>query len=569
MKKNTEHLDAFAQSDQAENFKIIKKHEAQAGFYSDIDPGVSVRPGYGRENYEALRPNERIPNPVTQQDYRNIMVMCRMAYEKVGVIRSTVDMMSEFGAEGIEIIHPDAGPNKFYQSWSKRVNLKDRAERFLSWFYKSGNTVVRRKFGKVEGSLASPRTNFEPGRIPLEYVFYDPSTVDAIGGDLAGLSSDKIYALRVPIGNLMASSNPKNPLEKEVFDGLPQEIKDAIQGRTSTAGVALIRIPNDKVYICHYKKDDSEIWGKSFIYSILEDVFYNNKLKLAKTSALDGWYNVIRLWKVGDHTQTPRIFPSAQEMARLSSVLQQNTGGGAADILWHSAIDLQEFYPPIEKLQNFEENIDAILLGLGVPKGLVGGEAAGGVTLNYIGLKNLLKRLEAGRRALTHWLEKEVDIIQEAMGFRTRPFIKFSIADLYDEKTYYDILIQLVDRGVLSDETMLDRIKEITPIERKKIKKEIEMRDEEKLYPKASPFFSPESQNQRDHEVKTIKMQGEIEKEKIAIKPKTNSNNVSKNKGVSVKKAGRPSGTRDSTKRVRRPNRPAKASSYLIQANKI
>ena len=131
-------------------FLPISHDMALGNFYSNVDPGVSVRPPYTRENYEFFRPNEAtFINPKTQDDYRKIMVACKSAYERVGVVRSVVDMMSEFGAEGVEIVHPDEGPNNFYKAWMKRVKLEDRTERFLSWFYKAGNVAVRRKFGQL------------------------------------------------------------------------------------------------------------------------------------------------------------------------------------------------------------------------------------------------------------------------------------------------------------------------------------------------------------------------------------------------------------------------------------
>lgn len=551
---------------------------SNASFYNN-DPGITVRPPTGRDTYDYFRPNEAVPTAHNQEDFRTIMRMCRSAYERVGVIRSVIDMMSEFAAEGVEIIHPDAEPNEFYKAWSKKIHLEDRAERFLNWAYKSGNVVVRRTYGTISGAdvrkLRKDMTNYKTEvktagiRLPLSYIFYDPSTIELVGGSAGAISSKKIYAIRIPYQFLDGIRTPKNALEKQVYDAMPQEIKDALAGK-STDGLLLVPIKDENLYVGHYKKDDSDIWAKSFIYSILDDILYNDKLKLAKVSALDGFYNVIRLWRLGDHKENLHADPTAT--ARLLSILEANTGGGAADIIWSSDIALEEFYPPIEKLVNFEENMHNILLGLGVPEGLVGGKAenSSGMTTNYLGLKNLIKRLEAGRRMIREWLESEIDIIQKEMGFKKRPIVRFAHADLYDDQVYFNLLTQLVDRNIVSDETILERVNEHVTIERGRVSKESKLRENGELPPKASPYHKPDLVEQQDHEIKKIKEQGKVDAENTPNDTE-NSRNLQRKVSKTPRSKGRPSGSRDTVTRKRGPAKLRKVSSagLLLEAARI
>ena len=316
------------------NFAQATKRRGQdftsGAYYGNTEPGVSVRPPMNREVYENFRPGESIPAGNTQEEHRKIMRMCKSAYERVGLVRSVIDMMSEFTAEGVEIIHPDAGPNAFYQEWAKKVCLEERAERFASWYYKAGNTVVRRVEGKIpKDKVRNYKSVLKFGgkgdvTIPVGYTFYDPSTIEVIGGGLAGLSAYKQYGLRVPLNIFDGVKTPKNAVEQKIFDNLPMEIKDAVKGNVYQKYSGLVNIPidNKKLYVAFYKKDDSDIWGKSFIYSILDDIFANDKLQLAKTSALDGWYNVIRLWKLGDHKE--KISPDPKAGERLAAILQES-----------------------------------------------------------------------------------------------------------------------------------------------------------------------------------------------------------------------------------------------------
>lgn len=552
---------------------------ATAGFYSNVDPGISVRAPMDRRTYEYFREEERIPKGLNQEECRHIMAMCKAAYERVGVIRSVVDMMSEFGAEGVEILHPDEGPNAFYKAWQEKVQLPDRSERFLSWYYKAGNTVVRRKFGKIATKDLKKLKNYDQtldnsgtGRIPIEYVFYDPATIELVGGSIGALSSNKMYALRIPFTFFDGFRTPRNELEKKVYDALPQEIKDALVGKTNNSGLYLLPIEGNKLHVAYYKKDDSDLWGKSFIYSILDDIIYNDKLKLAKTSALDSWYNVIRIWKLGDHKE--KLAPSPDAGAKLASLLEANTGGGGADIIWSSDIVLDEHYPPVEKLVNFEENTHNILMGLGVPEGLVGGKATGsaGMTQNYLGLKNLIKRLEAGRRALRMWLNEEIDIIQKEMGFKKRPIIRFAHTDLHDEQTYFNLLMQLLDRNVISDTTVLERVNEIPEIERARIDAEEAARKDNLIPEKASPFHKPDLELQQKHELKKITHQAKTQQDfpPPPSKGPDNSTNVQKRTNKTKMTRGRPTGSKDKVTRKRGATKvKASMAQLLVEANKI
>lgn len=505
--------------------QVVRK--TTAGYYSNIEPGISMRPPYDKTVRDYYRDNDAVPKGETQESLKKIQKICTQVYERIGIIKSVVDLMSEFASEGIEIVHPDAGPQKFYKEWSKRVNLPDRAERFANWLCKAGATVVRRKNGtlKYSGFSAS---------IPLEYVFYDPSTVEILEGEATLFSDYKSYGIRVPYNTIGKFKNTKNKELKKIYDGLPAEIKKAVDN--GQKGYLLTPIDNNDIYVAHYKKDDSVLWSKSFIYSVLEDVFYNDKLRLAKMSALDGWYNVLRLWKLGNVEK--EIYPSPEMFQKLSTMLEQNTGGGSMDLLWRDDIEVQELYPPVEKLLNFDENIDNILVGLGVPQGFIGGKAKGsdGMTTNFLGLKNFIKRLEAIRRAIIAWLNTEIDIIQKEMGFKVRPSVRFYNTDLHDERTYYKLLLDMVDRNIISDETLIERIREFPEIERSRVQRETEMRDNGVLPEKTSPFHQQNTSGD----------------------PDANNDN------------GRPPGSKDTVKRSRRPNRIKKTKAeFLLEGFRV
>ena len=544
--------------------KIIAKHQenmiesdafnginrSHAGIQTD--PNISIRSPFNKEVYDFYRPNEAVPKVVTQEDYRKVMVLCKAAYERVGIVRSVIDMISEFAADGIEIIHEDEGPDIFWKAWQKKIKLSDRCERLANWVCKSGNVVIRRVDGKVKTTELKSITNKTSANIPIQYVFYDPSTIEIIGGYIAGLSTNKAYALRIPT-NLISNINSPGLSREQTIQGLPKEIRDSLIGNIK-GSFALIPIPSDHLFVGHYKKDDSDIWGKSFVYSILSDIFYNDKLKLAKTSALDSFCNVIRIWKLGDHVN--KLYPAIGQASKLNNILQNNSG--AMDLIWDSMIQLEEHYPPIDKLVNFEEDINNILLGLGVPEVLVGGSnGTTNLTGNYLGLKNIITRIETCRRIIIEWLESEIDVIQEEMGFRKRPMIRFSTQDLHDEVAYNTLLLGLLDRNVISDQTVLERVNENPEVEKMRVSKENQDKNTGNIPEKASPFHNPTIKDQRKHEIDKMKLQNQLSID-------SNTHNATLKKPKIKPNAGRPPTSKDKIKRKTK-----SINELFIEANKI
>ena len=50
------------------------------------------------------------------------------AYEKVGIIKNVVDLMGDFGSQGISLVHTDKNAQKFYRRWWEEVDSPDSAD---------------------------------------------------------------------------------------------------------------------------------------------------------------------------------------------------------------------------------------------------------------------------------------------------------------------------------------------------------------------------------------------------------------------------------------------------------
>jgi hypothetical protein len=507
---------------------------------------TSTRPEMTRTDYEKERTKEAINRGRTQNDLRLIIEECLRVHDQVGVIRNVMSLLASFAMDGVEIVHPDERTNLFYQNWSKKVKLTSRARQYASWLAKGGNVVVRREMATVSRENLRKIlevTDNEPanmaassGKIPIKYWFYNPTMIEVQGDYLSCYANNKKFALRFSQSTLQQTF-PKDKIEESVFNSLPQEVKDLfnrkVSKRTATGNTIYIPIPSDLIYVDHFDKDDSDIWAKPITYGVLQDVYYNEKVKLAKTAALDGMISPLRTFLLGDHTEN--LWPSPENGAALREILAKNTGGGPLDLIWTSDLKVETFYPPLSELSSYQEDYVSILVGLGIPRTLVGADKESSNSSSNVSLKGLISKIETIRESVKQWLEAEIDIIQAAMKFRRRPSVRFRHANLSDERVFFDILLELCDRNIISNERVLELFRDNHAIEAARVQREWTESQKESNVPKVGPY-----QPKRED-----------------LQPQTNQRF----------NGGRPAGAKDGNQRTRRNKDPISASMFITAEN--
>jgi hypothetical protein len=460
--------------------------------FIDLEPNRSVRPQFTANDYYAFRPHEAVPS---QQ--RRAIKMCIDAYDKVGIIRNIVDLMGDFGSQGIQIVHQDKSVEKFYQQWFKSINGKERSERFLNNLYKTGNVIIYRSYAKVTPklnkymkSLASDIKvevpNMTANLIPWRYSFFNPLTVKMKDGQLSIFMGSPAYAINL---GTFFDRFTEGDVPINVVNSLPDNVKQALK-----SGQKEVPLDLDRLSVFHYKKDDWQQWANPMIYAILDDIIMLEKMRLADLSALDGAISNIRLWTLGSLEH--KILPNKGAINKLRDILASNVGGGTMELVWGPELTFKESNSEVYKFLGSEKYtavLNSIYAGLGVPPTLTGmATNGGGFTNNFISLKTLVERLQYGRDQLVRFWDKEVEIVRQAMGFRHKAHIQFDQMSLSDEAAEKNLLIQLADRDIISQETLLQRFKEIPQIEKIRLQREVADREDDKNPNKAGPYHTPQ-----------------------------------------------------------------------------
>ena len=463
--------------------------------YIDIEPNRSVRTSITRNDYYRFRPEESVP---TRQ--KRVVKMCMDAYDRVGIVRNVIDLMADFSAQGVNIIHPNKAIERFYRRWFQQVNGIERSERFLNYLYRCGNVIVKRRTAKINAAkeeelkraagadLEIPNVKYTKREIPWVYDFLNPLSVDVINYYNGMFIGDPVYVLNLS-KTTYDTFSASDVSGKASFAKLPPDIQAQIKN-----GQRRLVLDADKLSVHFYKKDDWLLWANPMIYAILDDLIMLEKMKLADLAALDGAISQIRLWKVGSLEH--KIIPKRDVINKLRDILASNTGGGTMDLVWGPELDFKESQSQVYKFlgsEKYQPVLTSIYAGLGIPPTLTGaGGSSGGYSNNYVSLKTLIERLEYGRQILTQFWQKEIEIVQKAMGFRFPAQIRFDSIILSDEAATKNLLIQLADRAIISNETLLERFDEIPEIESTRIRREERDRRNDTLTPmKASPYHNP------------------------------------------------------------------------------
>lgn len=547
-------------------YDSIPNSRATAGFSShdrnfiNIESNTSVRPSFNRGDYNSFRSSEALP-----ARQKKIMKLCMDAYDRVGIVRNVIDLMSDFACQGMSIVHPVKQVEQFYRSWFKHVGGIERSERFLNYLYRIGNVIVERKTAKVKkknerelkayaADVEIEDIDYTNREIPWQYDFINPTTLD-----------------------YEKDANGRLKLYKKInSDSL-----ESLQKSNSFSDFGKVDVKNkrievnlDSVSIYYYKKDDWLPWANPMIYAILDDLVMLEKMKLADLAALDGAVSNIRLWTLGDLEH--KIIPKKAVMDKLRDILACNVGGGTMDLVWGPELKFQESNSQVYKWlgsEKYQPVLTSIYAGLGIPPTLTGSGGGGGFTNNFISLKTLIERLEYGRETLTRFWEKEIKIVQKAMGFKDIPKIHFDTIVLSDEAAMKNLLIQLVDRDIISEETVIERFGEIPEIEKIRILRENKMRMRNPARPnKASPYHNPQHSDDIAKVALTKEMLPKEYFDKLGLpyqeppKPPVGAGGAGQQRKVTPNANGRPKLRKDSGPRKQKRVLPRSGSSKAIWA---
>jgi len=523
----------------------VKTVETARTRFENIDTNISVREGYRNEDYDYFRRDEQ--SPVAQ---KKIIQECNWAYHSVGIIRTIVDLMSDFCVKGIQLNHPGEKEQEFYREWFKKANLSERSERFCNYLFRLGNVVVNRTEGFVSRTTDMRNNKVleaaETKTIPIRYTFLNIKNLEFVNEDISIFTNKPVFRMGISATLKRLIKNAKTETELNLINELPKELLNSLSAQKQ-----IILDPNYNFFYA-YKKDDWLGWAVPLLFPILTDIKLLQKIKLADKSSLDGAICHVRHWKIGSLDKDSRIIPTQAAIDRLHGMLLANVGGGSFDLITGPEVAMSESSSDLSDFlgkEKYEPVLEAIYSGLGIPPSLIGASSDTS-TNNYLSLKTLAERIAYVRTILVNFLSQEIKFVQKSMGFAEPAVISFEQMVLTDEASMMKLMIELYDRNLLSGEGTREKFNISNGVESSRLNRENNTMD------KLGPFVN----SQQTHELKKnytqnvapsevgLKLEPRKAGEKSPAEMKAESpqgNFSAKPPGVN----GRPKGQKDSKKR--------------------
>ncbi len=546
--------------------------------FVDFESNHSVRSEFNRGDYDYFRPNEAGPRTPEETIY-----WCMEAYKKIGIVNSVINLMGDFTVQGIKFVHPNRKIQKFYNTLAEKWRVPHVSERFANTLYRCGTVVIHGLEGKIslqtknkwsktsaKNDIKLEEPKIKDKVIPLRYIIYNPLSLEILNKGILGFSDRPIFGLKIngsilkDINNGLADENRSQYYRAEI----PADFLEAIQSKAK-----VIPLDVNKVSAYYYKKDDWDLWGSPIAGPILDDLMRLEKLNLADMAALDGAISQVRHWKIGSLEY--KIAPSATAINKMRSVLAKSVGGGVRELVTGPEIDFKESSTTVHQFlgsEKYQATLNAIYAGLGIPPTLTGVSTASGFTNNYISIKTLVERLEYGRTKLIEFWQAQLNKVALAMGFSSPAKIVFDQMVLSDESAEKALLLQLVDRDIISYESIRGRFDLDDEIERLRVKREYSERLADKDGPqKSGPFHNPE----KIHEYfKLLLSGGDVTPSELGLElqPRKAGEKSRMDKQVELKKFsppkpnGRPTNVKDSQKRKKKVVKPRTSAELYLWA---
>lgn len=382
-------------------------------------------------------------------DVREAIELCQKAYANISVFRNAVDIMSEFANSGVYLEGGTKKSRDFISKWFEKINLWSLKDQYFREYYRSGNIFLYRVDGqfsksdfdnltKVYGSAVS----LSPGKLPVRYIMLNP--YDIVASKSSSFDT-ALYEKILSEYDIERLKNPKTDYDKEVFEALDEDARKKIEkGSYNSDGIKTKLDPNNLVY-SFYKKQDYEPFAVPFGYPVLDDINFKLELKKIDQAICRTIENVILLITMGAEPDKGGINP--KNMHAMQELFKNESVGRV--LVSDFTTKAQFVIPDISKVvgpSKYEVINSDIKEGL--QNVIVGDER---YSNTQVKTTIFLERLKEARNAFIYdFLQPQIKMVCQNLGFRKYPSVKFEEVDIKDEVQLQRVATRLMELGLIT-----------------------------------------------------------------------------------------------------------------------
>jgi hypothetical protein len=365
--------------------------------------------------------------------------------------------MSELANSNVYLEGGNAKSKEFVNKWFEKIKLWNLKDQYFREYYRSGNIFLYRIDGKFSSEdfkkliQVYGSGSLSPGKIPIKYIMLNPYDITIA----ASTSFDKgLYKKVLSSYDLERLKSPKTDYDKEIFKALDPELKEKIFSKNWSQDGAYITLDASKLIYSFYKKQDYEPFAIPFGYPVLDDINWKMELKKIDQAISRTIQNVILLITMGSDPDKGGV--SAANLSAMQSLFQNESVGRVlvSDYTTKADFvipDLRKVIGP-EKYQIVNEDIREGLQNI-----IVGNEKFANTQIKA---QIFLERLKEARNAfINDFLQPQIKMVCQNMGFRKYPVAKFEDIELKDEVQFQRVVTRLIELGILPPEEGIKAIR--------------------------------------------------------------------------------------------------------------
>lgn len=387
-------------------------------------------------------------------------------WENEPIVYKCIDLLSKLANDSFTISSEDKKIETALREWWKSIKGESFLRMFFLELFRSGNVPIMKTKIRYLPKNGFNKEGYEK-YITGGYTILNPLNISIQDSGVPGVVS-VFLKIDSDFVNVLKSSNSIETMRNIIPEEFLSKIADSKNG--------FVEIPSGVFDMVYKDKQPYEKWAIPLTAHAFRYLDYKNNLVAMDEATINGIKNRILKVTIGND-----MYPAFdnKELENLASKF--NNPSQNLTIFWNHTLNMEYIEPDMSTLNQskYEPVMDDIRCVFGISKALTGdtGESSGNNVLN---LKGMIEILQDARKAFIDWFYREINDVANVIANTKEDevSIDFGTLNLKDENDFYRVVMQMVDRQIVSYETAMETIGYYFPKEVKRLEAEKKIRDE-------------------------------------------------------------------------------------------
>lgn len=387
-------------------------------------------------------------------------------WEKEPVVYKCITLLAYLANDTFTISSENKKVEIALKEWWRSIRGGDFLKYFFLEYFRSGNVPVLKTKVKYVPKNVTTKSEERFEKITGGYTILNPLNISIKSTNVPGIKQSYLELGDDFISLLRDGSNIK-----KLKDAFPEELVSLM-----SSGSGEIALPSDMFTMLTKDKQPYEEWALPLTSHAFEPLDYKQSLREMDKSTTSGVRNRILKVTIGSDN-----FPviDNKELTVLASKFKNPSKN--LTIFWNHTLKMEYIEPNLNSLNidKYNPALNDIRAAYGISSVLLGenGDSAGNNTLC---LKGMMEILEEARETFLSWFFREInDVANIIIGTKEDEVsVKFGTLNLKDENDFFRVVMQMIDRQVISYETAMETMGYYFPKEVKRLETEKKLREE-------------------------------------------------------------------------------------------